>query len=277
MSKDLSHSLTLVYDGIGQGYSDLLLKVRTGGREIGPNGAATKEVTPLILYLTDPRKCLVRRRGFSRALMWLEILQLLGGVYDREAYERVAPKAAELTHAATAYGPRVRDQVPGIISELQRDPSSRRATVYIGRDSDLKSAVDTGMPCTETWQFFIREGSLDMHVNMRSWDLVWGLGYDLACFVTVQAAVANALGVPLGIYVHTAASAHVYQRDWALEPGVTDELLSLVDVPWEQAASVSRFLLWSLSAGGAPPGTSGFRPWEAEAVTAISKALLKKA
>ena len=109
--------------------------------------------------------------------------------------------------------------------------------MYVGRHDDLAalddpiSAYDRAgeMPCTCLWQFRIADGELNMSVYMRSWDLVWGLSYDVPSFVAVQAALAKDLGYAIGKYVHTAGSAHVYERHWELECWENSERL---DVSW---------------------------------------------
>ena len=55
-------------------------------------------------------------------------------------------------------------------------------------------------------------GLLHMIVNMRSWDLVWGLSYDVPSFVSVQMMLAAVLKCGVGAYLHNAGSAHVYDR-----------------------------------------------------------------
>jgi thymidylate synthase len=158
-----------------------------------------------------------------------EIAMLLAGVYDGELLRAITPKAAELTTPLTAYGPRVRHQLPLIVQELQDDPQSRRAVVYVGSGKDLaRIGKDTAneMPCTMTWQFLVRS-ELHMIVNMRSWDACWGLAYDVPCFVAVQMAVAHALGVPLGPYHHHAGSFHLYERHWDVQARPTDASLHL--------------------------------------------------
>jgi hypothetical protein len=64
-----------------------------------------------------------------------------------------------------------------------------------------------------------------MLVTMRSWDLVWGLGYDVPCFAAMQAVAASALAVPIGEYAHVAGSGHLYERHWDLEPRACNDQL----------------------------------------------------
>lgn len=202
---------------LGRDYQLVLSEVAAQGDRVSPRGVSAVEVRPLVLRLPDPTRCITKRPHFNRALMWLEIAQLLAGEYDRELYEAVSPNAAALITPYGAYGPRVWPQLLDVEAELQRDASSRRAVVYIGRPDDMRLAAQyppeqLDFPCTLSWQFFARGGLLEMIVNMRSWDLVWGLGYDVPAFVSVQLALADALDLKPGPYTHVAGSGHIYER-----------------------------------------------------------------
>jgi thymidylate synthase len=99
---------------------------------------------------------------------------------------------------------------------------------YICRPDDLKYAEELNMPCTLGYHFLIRNGTLELICYMRSWDLVWGLSYDIPNAVQLQLLVAADLGLELGPYSHVASSGHVYERHYDLEVGDTDyELPSL--------------------------------------------------
>lgn len=214
---------------LGVSYAGLLSAVKFQGREVSPRGMKVVEARPLVLRLTDPSRCFVARPGFSRALMYAEMAMIVAGRYDQQLYADVArPETVALLTAFGAYGPRVRNQLPQVVDELTADPDSRRAMVYVGDNQDLavvRSGRETDMPCTATWQFTVRGGRLNMLVSMRSWDLVWGLGYDLPVFVTAQRLVAHALRLPVGDYTHVAGSGHIYERHYSLEPGQRTEPL----------------------------------------------------
>jgi len=207
-------------DDLGQDYGLLLESVKSAGERSSPRDRATIETRPLVVRLSNPRACVVKRPGFSRAFMWMEILQLLAGRFDIDLLERCSKNAATLLNSYGAYGPRTREQLAHVEEELLHDPDSRRAMVYIGRPDDLRLASDYGMPCTMSWQFFNHDGRLEMHVYMRSWDIVWGLSYDIPCFVSVQLALASALDLEPGTYTHVAGSGHIYAQHFDMEPGV---------------------------------------------------------
>jgi len=209
-------------------YPDLIEHVLERGDTVASRLGETKEILDLRLELLLPEYCMVGRKGMNDDFAYEEITQLLAGRYDEDRLRAVTPRAADLITAPTAYGPRVWPQLETAVAELESNRDSRRAVVYIGRHDDLaalnsedESVARAGeMPCTCLLQFHLRgedSGLLHMSVYMRSWDLVWGLSYDVPSFVAVQMAVANHLGAEMGMYVHTAGSGHIYDRHYNLE------------------------------------------------------------
>lgn len=215
---------------LGYNYNVLLDQVVGTGDEVRPRGSLVREVRPLVLTLTDPSRCLVSREGLNPAIMWSEIAMVCAGTFEGWLYDAVMPKATRpLLTQFGAYGPRTWQQLENVVTELRGDPDSRRGVVYVGDSGDLGEIIsgrESDMPCTQTWQFFVRDGLLEMQVNMRSWDLVWGLGYDLPVFTNIQSMVAASLGVPMGYYTHTAGSGHVYERHFDLEVGIETQALT---------------------------------------------------
>lgn len=263
---------------LGRHYPELLDDLREA-RLVDTRGGRTREIVDFSLVLRDPTRCIVDRDSFSRRFMDAEIAMLLAGTYDAELLRAITPRAADLTTSLTAYGPRVRHQLPLIVQELRDDPASRRAVAYVGASGDLAGvgASTAGeMPCTMTWQFLIRPMGivrrsdtdalfddlptmtarvelprLHMIVNMRSNDAVWGLTYDVPCFVAVQMAVAKALRVPLGDYIHHAGSFHLYERHWETKARPTDERLELEWIcdEFEETVKVARTMVDIMRAG----------------------------
>lgn len=218
-------SMDLTVGCLGEKYPRLLERVFLEGDEVRPRGELVKEVSPLDLTLTSPRHCIVARPGMNRALVDAERLLIVAGSYDESLYEALSPGVTRLLTGHGAYGPRVAGQLLVVDNELRTDPDSRRAIVYIGRSGDLeetrKGWAPQDVPCTTTWQFLVRDRMLHMFVNMRSWDLVWGLAGDVPVFVTIQLALASSLGLSVGTYNHRAVSGHIYERHFGvrgLEP-----------------------------------------------------------
>jgi thymidylate synthase len=209
---------------LGLSYPDMLEWVYANGAELDSRLGPMREIQDFRLEITNPPFCLVGRKGMSDDFAYEELTQIIAGEYDQERLALVIPRAAELITAPTSYGPRVRDQLPIVAQEL-RNENSRRAVVYVGRYDDLAAMYSDDeatrrageMPCTCLWQFNVRDGLLHMSVYMRSWDLVWGLSYDIPSFVGVQLALADDLNVGVGRYVHTAGSGHIYEKHYGLE------------------------------------------------------------
>jgi len=120
-----------------------------------------------------------------------------------------------------------------VFDTLVADQDSRRAVIPMLSTNhcfhDNKDVV-----CTESISFRVRGGKLNMSVNMRSQDAVWGLTNDVACFHFLWEMLAKMLRVPQGTYTHKVDSLHVYERHFKM----LDELLKQgmngyyeVDVP----------------------------------------------
>ena len=138
---------------------------------------------------------------------------------------------------------------------------------YVCRPDDLKYAGELNMPCTLGYHFLVRHGKLELVCYMRSWDLVWGLSYDIPNAVQLQMVVAADLGLELGPYSHVASSGHIYKRHWNLEVGETGyEMPSLASMSGKLSYSVGHAKLalqrerrWP---GGEAPENTLLQQWE---------------
>jgi hypothetical protein len=122
----------------------------------------------------------------------------------------------------TAYGPRIKSQLSFVISELQRDPGSRRANIMMLGSTDqmvaeAMAAGDTKCEylCTYAYNFRLRSGKLDLVGVMRSNNYTTTVCQDIFVFARLQEHVALQLGVPVGDYYHYAASGHVFKGEEA--------------------------------------------------------------
>lgn len=113
------------------------------------------------------------------------------------------------------YGHRMRhtfgkDQINGVIEELQNSPNTRQAVMQIWDPTDLgRNTKDKA--CNMQVVFRIRSGKLDMTVNNRSNDMIWGAyGANVVQFSMLQEYVAAHLDLPLGTYTQISNAFHVY-------------------------------------------------------------------
>jgi len=130
------------------------------------------------------------------------------------------------------YHDRYAYQMPFIVSELKRNPYSRRAVMNI-RDFNIDSA-NNDPACMQSIQYFIRDTAdkidnarrLQLHckVLFRSNDLPEAFFYNAFALIRLQEKVAaelNAIGLPVevGTYTHRSNSMHCYEKDFELIKG----------------------------------------------------------
>lgn len=110
-------------------------------------------------------------------------------------------------------------QYDHVLAELKRAPESRRAEMIYTRPSIWKEYNRDGMSdfiCTDSVQYFIRNGQVIADVRMRSNDVVFGYKNDKAWQDYVHQQLAADLGLPVGPMIWHAGSLHVYERHWNL-------------------------------------------------------------
>lgn len=229
----------------------LLLHTQAGA---APRGLATRELRNVTITIFDPDEVHVLRttRDPSRRIATTEAMQLLAGTSNLEQLDRASgdrfSQFADAGRLRGAYGPRTYHQVPSVIARLLDDPDSRQAVVTVWRPDDLRYA-SRDVPCTLSWQFFIRDGALEMRVIMRSNDVWLGLPYDLEANSIVHRALAAALGVAPGPYTHVVGSMHLYgsnyERALAVhDRGVIEPTLETITVPRSQYEPATPIQAW---------------------------------
>lgn len=109
------------------------------------------------------------------------------------------------------------DQIQGVIDRIKQSPGTRQAAAVVWQSEDaVRKSGD--IPCTFGMFFHVRRDRLDMCVNMRSNNAFRILPFNLFEFTMLHELVATEAKVPLGKYVHWAASMHVYDNAREIEP-----------------------------------------------------------
>ncbi|PLA73424.1 thymidylate synthase [Hydrogenovibrio sp. SC-1] len=103
------------------------------------------------------------------------------------------------------------NQVSNVIELLLRKPNSRQAVIQLFDATDINQKYKS-IPCTCTLQFLLRNGKLNLFVNMRSNDVFLGLPHDIFSFTMLQEIVARSIGVDIGVYQHSVGSLHLYEN-----------------------------------------------------------------
>lgn len=209
------------------GYLGLVNTVIEHGEPFESRGLSTHELTGVTIVFPDPTGIMLPLgvgRGVNSRLAAVEALQLLSGTADVDLLRRASPNYTEVlvdpaAAAYGAYGPRLYDQLADVTSLLRREPDTRRAVLVIWQERDLTH--DGDRPCTLSLQLLVRDGALQLIVNMRSQDVWLGVPYDMFMFTQLQRSIALELGLRVGRYTHHVGSFHLYDRDRAAADALT--------------------------------------------------------
>lgn len=193
----------------------------------------SKEIANLSFELTNPINNIVSSKTRDFNMVFAEKFfnwTWTGGSDMTELLDsnKNAQKYHELEGRNTAYGPRIVKQLPFIIDELKRDKNSRRAVINILEADDKLLLEDkfigkskTEYPCTNAITFFIRDNKLNIHVAMRSNNMVLTICYDVYNFTNMLFKVHELLkdtyqDLELGTYHHNIVSAHILEKEYSL-------------------------------------------------------------
>jgi thymidylate synthase len=111
------------------------------------------------------------------------------------------------------------NQLDQVIAELKKNPESRRAVAIYTRPSMWEDYNENGRSdfmCTNAVQYLVRDGKLNVVVQMRSNDAWAGYRNDYAWQKHVLDIVANELNVKAGDIYWNAGSLHIYDRQFYL-------------------------------------------------------------
>lgn len=231
------------------------------GNFVGPRGQPVKECEDYVLKLDmteSPCTSFAARKfnlDYAKAETWW---YLRGNKFDDYIEKRSSmwPKLKQPGgYYHSNYGQYLFDsQVPGVqwaINQLIADKDSRRASIVLLRPEHLYES-NTDVVCTYSMNFRIRNDRLNMSVNMRSNDAIFGTTNDVFAFSMVYKIVLGALQhtrypeLEPGWYVHKVDSLHVYERHFKMIDQIVADGLSEyrpIEVPWIRSFSEAHFLL----------------------------------
>jgi thymidylate synthase len=206
------------------------------GQENGSRNGTVKELTHVGITLAHPnnREILLDSRKANLAAQIAETMWVLSGRDDMDFLSKYLPRATDYSDDGKvwrgAYGPRLRayygttdgydrqpivDQWAHCLNLLRRDPLTRRAVITI-YDPAIDTEDGKDIPCNNWITFSSRLGRLDMHVGIRSNDLLWGWSginaFEWSAMLEISAAL---LGVEVGALHFSTTSLHLYAPHWA--------------------------------------------------------------
>ena len=156
----------------------------------------------------------------------------IGGPRELEQYRQemlygILDFEVERGNWAYTYHQRMEEQIPFVIRELKRNPSSRRAVILV-RDWRIDSESDDPA-CLQHIQYFIREGRLHSKVLFRSNDACKATFMNAFALILQQKMIADELGVEVGTYSHRANSFHCYAKDFDMLDGYVKRIQNAED------------------------------------------------
>jgi len=192
-----------------EAYHKALVELAAGGELVGcPDYNQLQKECSMTVVVNQP----VKEPRISRQItggpheLQQYVMEMLDGILDFKVGDGKGP--------AYSYHARYIPQMPFILSELTRNPLTRRAVINIRNfEADSKT---TDPACLQSIQFFIRNDKLHMKVLFRSNDLPEAFFFNAFALIRLQEKVAALLTVDVGTYTHRSNSMHCYEKDFGL-------------------------------------------------------------
>ncbi len=200
----------------------------SNGVRTSPRGLPTLELAPIQLVLLNPRRRMLTSpaRKWSLPLAVGEFCWHLAGSNELAFIQYYSDRWHEFadderTIRGSCYGYRIfgrterASQWEEAHNLLRYDPCTRRAVIMMSQPLTNNEITAKDIACASSLQFLLRDGRLDAVLHMRSNDAFWGLPYDVFLFTMLQELFAAQLNVGLGVYHHSVASLHLYEKHLA--------------------------------------------------------------
>lgn len=102
------------------------------------------------------------------------------------------------------------DQVTDLITQIRKNPDSRRLIISAWNVADLpKMAL---MPCHSLFQFYVADGKLSCQLYQRSADVFLGVPFNIASYALLTLMIAQVCELQPGDFVHTFGDVHIYNN-----------------------------------------------------------------
>jgi len=138
----------------------------------------------------------LQAQGVSIWNEWADASGELGPVYGKQwrAWE-------------TAQGDSI-DQISAVLSEIRRNPESRRLIVSAWNVGDLPRMALP--PCHVLFQLHVANGKLSCHLYQRSADAFLGVPFNIASYALLTCMIAQVTDLAPGDFIHSFGDAHLY-------------------------------------------------------------------
>lgn len=105
---------------------------------------------------------------------------------------------------------KVIDQISELISQIKKNPDSRRLIVSAWNVGDLSEMAL--MPCHNMFQFYVADGKLSCQLYQRSADVFLGVPFNIASYALLTMMIAQVCELEPGDFVHTFGDVHIYSN-----------------------------------------------------------------
>jgi thymidylate synthase len=239
---------------------DLMKQVLENGNEVSTRGTISRELSPCFFTITNPlgRITTLSKRNWNYPAALGELAWHLSGsnsvgfisTYLKQ-WKNYSEDGVHILGSCYGYkifhsSSRSPSQWSCLIDLFKKDIYTRRGVLDLYSSEEGLSSSIPDVACTCTLQFIVRSGRVDLFVNMRSNDLIWGLPYDIFFFTFLQELLAKELNLKLGKYFHFAGSLHIYDKHLSLAKDILNnnsgKNLSDNSMPEMPKAQLSEFL-----------------------------------
>jgi thymidylate synthase len=100
------------------------------------------------------------------------------------------------------------DQIGWVVSEIKRNPDSRRLIVSAWNPAEIEMMALP--PCHCLFQFYVANGKLSCQLYQRSADIFLGAPFNIAAYALLTLMMAQVTGLKPGEFIHTFGDAHLY-------------------------------------------------------------------
>ena len=138
----------------------------------------------------------LRENGVTIWDEWADAQGELGPVYGHQWRSWPGPDGGQI------------DQIAGLMTELARNPDSRRLIVSAWNPADLPRMALS--PCHALFQFHVANGRLSCQLYQRSADIFLGVPFNIASYALLTEMVAQQAGLVAGDFVWTGGDCHLY-------------------------------------------------------------------
>lgn len=203
-----------------EAYELVLNELKFFGKLVRENEKTYIEISPCIICNKNPLDNIITNtpRKWDEKKAKAEFDWYMSGSNKVADIAEVLPRWKEFSDDGvtvnSAYGHIWMPQLDFIIAKIRNNKYTRQAVLTLHNSKNFLNYSGKDCVCTLSIQFLFRNNALDMHVNMRSNDIVWGFCNDQYAFSNLQKYVCDKLHVSIGNYYHYAVSMHIYERHY---------------------------------------------------------------